>query len=152
MIQINTYKEFLSSKPKKELSLIYYDCLGKKREEIRQIFLEHDIEISDKLIDEFLEDNKGVSALSEDTLQATSGGTIYENGWDGVYRPIVTILNNCYLFQKDLNAPDDEICENCCHYSYNKNGVRISLFSGWCTRHNRVKGHDVVNGEEPLPL
>ena len=155
-MKVTTYEQLITCKKPDELKTIFIECIDKNSEEIKAVFIKNDIEINDELISEIQQDLKDIASLSDDELLTITGGTTYGDGWDGVERPIVTIANLCDLFQSVV--PDEERwkypdgCIHCVHYSYQKNLKRISLFSGWCTRHNRVKGHDILKGEEPLPL
>lgn len=120
------------------------------KEELLKLAKLEEIDLSDEAANTLIASFKSNNGeLSDQELDNVAGGTCYGNGWDGIYRPIVTDTNNCKFFTVVYIGNDSwsRICPNCTYYSKNneKNSKGISVFSGWCTHSDRIKGKDLVN-------
>lgn len=144
---IKTYEELISSMTKEEIIEFYGKFLGKKHEEIKELFKEYGLDVDGDLIDALIERFNGVETISAEELDHVSGGTCYRSGWDGKYRPVVTVFNACQHFDPPYarSRGCEPSCERCKFYSYNVNGIRISAMSAYCTNDYRIKGHDDIN-------
>lgn len=146
MNSIKTYDKLLQSLTKEELLEVYEKSIGKNNEQIKELFKEYNLDIDDELINELNKRFEGVEQLSMEELDYVSGGTCYRSGWDGQYRPVVTVFNLCQHYEPPYaRGGGSECCESCKYYSYNVNGIRISLMSAYCTNKYRIKGHDDIN-------
>lgn len=150
MKSVKTYDELLDSLTKEKFIECYERFLGKSKEESKELFKEYGLDVDSGLIDELIDRFKGVEAIQLEELDSVAGGTCYRNGFDGQYRPVVMVGNECDLFvpQFERSRGIAPKCERCKYYSYNVNGVRISLVSAYCTHDSRIKGHDHIHGEQ----
>ena len=150
MKSVKTYDELLKSLTKEKFIECYERFLGKSKEQAKELFREYGLDVEDGFIDELIERFKGVEPMQLEELDSVSGGTCYRSGWDGQFRPVVMVTNECDLFvpQYERSRGCTPLCERCKYYSYNVNGVRITAVSAYCTHDSRIEGHDHINGEE----